>query len=154
MGGSGYPDKLCRLITTVEIIITNYWVTIFWLVSKINLYFHQRTQWIIYANKCVCLLADRRFCALLPDPADYIQCKVNYWEWTMAAWYWNPSTGCFKKCPKHLIFRLRNHTAGSCAYMRTTTITPHLSTSLYHYIRSILRIRLWSLNIPLRRHLG
>ncbi len=47
-----------------------------------------------------------------------------------------------KECKKLLFlepFLPRNHTAGSCEYMRTTTITPRLATTQYH----ALRVAIW-----------
>ena len=45
---------------------------------------------------------------------------------------------CFKKCKKHL----KNPSAGSCPYMRNTTITPRLATTQYHASWVTLRVKL------------
>ena len=52
------------------------------------------------------------------------------------------STGCFKKCKKLSFlapFLPRNHTAGSCSYMRTTTITLRLATTQSHPPRVVIQ---------------
>ena len=89
----------------------------------------------IYTHKIttsVCLSANRHFYALLSCPADYKRLWEMYQACLLGSSYRNPSTGSFKKCKKHPIFSpflTRNHTAGSCAYMRTTTKTPRPATA-------------------------
>ncbi len=99
----------------------------------------------IYTNKktmSVSLAANRLFYALLSYSADDIRCWNNYQRFAMGSLYWNRSMESFKKCKKHVIFSpfwLRNHTVGSCAYMRTTTKTTCLATIQYHVLWITIR---------------
>ncbi len=78
---------------------------------------------------------NRLFYAFLSYPADYIQYEWKYWGCATGTFHWNLSIASFKKCNKHIIcssFWPINHMEGSCAYIRTTTISAHLATIQHH----------------------